>query len=456
MGAKRATLWLLLSGLLGLTAVGCTPFHGQHHQLDDEAPLRSTRPRPDTAPETVPQEPANLDDLIEVAVKHHPDLRVAEARIQAARGKMVQAGLFPNPSFGPNFAQLGDSANRLGEPGARLIQTIPTGHKLQLAKAAAAYGVEAADWQAVTKRYDVVTRVRSAYYELLTGLRERDTLIDIVAISEKALQAAERLEKAGAGNRPDVLRAKVELEQNKLKKEISERRVEAARQTLLTTLGRPTLALDRLTGNAADLEQTPPDYEWKTMLDCLRDTSSDLQEARALVVQAEKLVARAEAQVKSDFTVSAIPFYESSARELRGEIHVTAPIPIFDRNQGNIHAAKADLARTHAEEHQRELLLTDRLTLAYQRYQAARQQTDSYHKTIAPQARESLKLVQTGYAAGDKKYDYTAVLQAQQVLFQVQLAHTQAMGEQWRSVVEIAGILQQDDLMSGCAVRAPQ
>ena len=138
---------------------------------------------------------------------------------------------------------------------------------------------------------------------------------------------------------------------------------------------------------------------------------------------------------------------------MRAEIIVPAPIPIFDRNQGNIHAAAADVARTQAEVQQLELRLTERLTLAYQRYQGARQQTESYQKTILPDARESLKLVEAGYRAGDRKYDYTTVLQAQQVLFQAQLAHTQALGELWRSVIEIAGILQQDQFLSGCAAR---
>src|SRR5437868_15444565 len=130
---------------------------------------------------------------------------------------MNQARLYPNPSFGPNFSQLGDSANRLGEPGARLTQTIVTGNKIGIAKAAAAFGVEAADWQAFTKWYDVVTRVRLAYYELLTGLREQDTVQEIVRVSDEALKAAKTLEKIGAGNRPDVLRAQVEYEQNRLK-----------------------------------------------------------------------------------------------------------------------------------------------------------------------------------------------------------------------------------------------
>src|SRR5205814_1664901 len=135
------------------------------------------------------------------------------------------------------------------------------------------------DWQAVTRWFDVVTRVRLAYFEYLAALYERETLMNIVATSAKAYEAAQSIEKAGGGSRPDVLRAKVELEQNQLKVTVSYRRVEAARQNLLTAAGRPPIALDALANNRPELERTPPAYEWKSMLDCLHSVSSELQEA---------------------------------------------------------------------------------------------------------------------------------------------------------------------------------
>ena len=446
---------LAVLGLICLLVAGCAPTQPLRHL---KAESRSRYSRPALGFETVPEagEPSTLDELIQVAVQHHPDLRAAQARVEAARGKLIQVGLYPNPIFGPRFNQLGDSVNPLGEAGAIVTQPIVTANKLGIARTAAARGVEAADWQAITKSYDVVTRVRLAYFEYLTALYERDTLVSIVGVSAKAFEAAKSLEKAGAGNRPDVLRAKVEFEQNQLRREVALRRVEAARQNLLTSLGRPPVALDRLDTNRHDLERTPPGYEWTAMLNCLRETSSELQEARSLIAQQESLLAKAQADVTPNIDVSAMPYYVSRDREMRAQIIVSAPIPIFDRNQGNIHSAQAELARAFAGERQLELLLTERLTGAYQRYQAARQQAATYRDVIVPEARTSRELIETGYRAGDKKYDYTAVLQAQQVLFQAQLSQTQAMGELWRAVSEIAGILQQADLMNGCAVRQPR
>jgi cobalt-zinc-cadmium efflux system outer membrane protein len=442
-------------GMVALTFMGCAqtlPSKQLVTSTGDEAerPVRLVRAQLDFEEVSDRQDPATLHDLLEVAAQHHPEVRAAKARVEIARGKMIQAGLYPNPAFGPNFSQLGDVDNRLGEPGARLIQTIVTGKKLRIAKAAAAHGVEAADWQAITKWYEVVTRVRLSYFELLTALREQDTLKSIVEVSDKAFQATESMEKAGAAGRPDVLRASVELEQNKLKKEVAARRVEAARQNLLTALGRPPLTGPLQAPPRHELEQTPPLFDWNALLDCVRDSSAELQEARALIAQQEKLLARAKAEVIPNLTVTAIPFYESPQRAMHAEIIVTAPIPVFDRNQGNIHAAEGEVAKARAEEEKLELRLTERLTIAYQHYQAARQQVETYRKVVVPKAEDSLKLVQAGYRAGDKKYDYTTVLQAQHVLFQAQLAQTQALGELWRSVSDIAGILQQEDLYAGC------
>src|ERR1043165_7034851 len=238
---------LLNLGLTTLLCAGCVPSHSHSRRTDitDDVP-RIARPR--TVPEKEPtiHQPANLEHLIQLATQYHPDLHAAQARIEAARGRMIQAGLYPNPLVGPRGTELLEHGNPWGQSGAIIMQQFVTANKLGLARAAGAAGVEAADWQALTKWYEVVTRVRLSYFELLTALRERQTIQDIVRVSTDAYKAAENERKLGTGTRPDVLRSKVQLEQNQLQLEVSQRRVEAARQNLITALGRPAVMLERL------------------------------------------------------------------------------------------------------------------------------------------------------------------------------------------------------------------
>ena len=148
-------------------------------------------------------------------------------------------------------------------------------------------------------------------------------------------------------------------------------------------------------------------------------------------------------------TVQVRPLYSFPDQSFEPMIQVGAPLPIYNRNQGNILAARADITRTREQVRQVELRLTERLAASYQRYQAAREQREIYEKRILPQARESLRLITFGYERGDPKYDFTALLQAQTTLVQSQLAYVQVLGDVWRAVAEIKGLIQDEPPPAG-------
>lgn len=431
--------WMLLAGL----PMGCVRSGAQVHPVslaDGDVSLARYVPEP------LPTGPLELEDLVELASRRHPDLAAVRARVVAARGRLLQAGLYPNPIVGPRFNAFGFRTNPLGEPGFQVTQTFVTANKIELARAAARQGVQAADWQAMTQYFNVITRVRLAYFELLTAQREYETTREIVNLSEKALEAAKSLQKAGAGSQPDVLRSQVELDQNTLRRAAAERRIRAAQQLLAAAVGDPQGAVNEVGGS---LDVTPPSFAWNATREAVLTRSSEVQEALTLVTQAERVLARAQAEVIPNIDVQAIPAYNTIVDSYTMQINVVAAIPCWNRNEGNILAARADIDRARAEERQVELRLSERLTAAYQRYQVARQQTEAYQKNILPRARESVRLVGIGYKQGDAKYDYTAYLQAQQVLFQAELYHVQILGELWRSVAEVSGLLQQENLLQG-------
>ena len=132
------------------------------------------------------ERPLTLETLLDLALSNNPNLAVAQAKAEAARGKLVQAGLYPNPSVVVDAQQMG-MKEREGQPGIGVAQEFVTGGKLSLAQAAAAFGVDAADWQAITQWYELVIRLRSAYYEVLTAEQELRTLEEIVRIFQQGL-----------------------------------------------------------------------------------------------------------------------------------------------------------------------------------------------------------------------------------------------------------------------------
>jgi cobalt-zinc-cadmium efflux system outer membrane protein len=443
-GLQQSAIRLLV--ILALLAVGCEGVSSPRLLKPVEAAATTEEEHAASEVAVGKEEPLDLAQLLALAAANHPDLAVAQARSEAARGRLIQAGLYPNPTLVWEADEMGFRHDGGGTQGPVVNQTIITGHKLRYATEAAAAGLAAADWQAMTRWYEVVTRVRLAYYDLLTALGELQVSREVLKLAEDALAAAKKLQAAGTGTQPDLLRAEVEVEQSRLRLDNADQRARAVWKALAIAVGVPDMQHREIAGT---MDIAIPQFEWQPVVTSVLTRSSEVQEAEANVAQAERLERRAVAQRVPDITLSVRPFY--SYPDHQGEIRVEAgaPLPIFNRNQGNIVAARADLERAEEEVRQVELRLTERLTAAFLRYRQARQQVKVYQSKVIRTAEESLRLVRKGYESGDPKYDFTAVLQAQQTLAQAGLAYVQALGNAWRAVSEIMGMLQDEE--AGCA-----
>src|SRR5262245_48711490 len=247
----------------------------------------------------------SLGQLLDMAAQSNPEVAAARARTGVARGKLIQAGLYPNPTLNGHADQMGHKDNAAGEQGMTVGQQFVTAGKLRKARAAAAEGVAAADWQAVTRWFDVATRVRLAYVELLVAQREIRTTEEVVRLAREGLAVAEKLMKAGAGTQPDVLRAQVELEQNRATLAVAQRRADAAWRRLAAAVGVPSLSGTELQGN---LEAPAPGFEWPALAEAVLEHSSEVQEARALNRQAVQQLRLARAQRFPDVLLLVRPF----------------------------------------------------------------------------------------------------------------------------------------------------
>jgi outer membrane protein TolC len=389
-----------------------------------------------------PPEPLTLPRLLDLAAKNHPELAVARAKVDAARGQMIQAGLYPNPFVWPSIEELGNKDGPAGTPGVAISQEFVTAGKLRLAQAAASYGVTAAEWQATTRWFEVVTKVRTAYYEVLTARREVETSNEAVRLSQESLKTIKALLKTGLKAKPDELRAQVEFDQNRVRLAQAEQRQQAADKLMAAAVGLPSLPNASIVGS---IDAAAPQYDYQKSLEAILTRSSEVQTAQATIQQAQQLFLRAQAERRPDIRVAVRPAYSNVDKTPEVMVEVGAALPIFNRNQGNIISTEAEVRRANSEARAVELRLTERLATAYQRYAAARSQVEIYEKEILPNAREAERLLRIGYESGDPKSDYTSLLEAQRTLIQTRLLHVQVRGELWRAASEIAGLLQDEE-----------
>ncbi len=121
------------------------------------------------------------------------------------------------------------------------------------------------------------------------------------------------------------------------------------------------------------------------------------------------------------------------------------PIPLFNRNQGNVQAANAEVCRAAADVERVQNMLLGRLATAFGQYTAARERAERYRTSILPDAREAYQLALAAFQGG--QFEYLRVLQAQRAVAETNLGNPfqRALSELWLATSDIAGLLLEED-----------
>ncbi len=127
-------------------------------------------------------------------------------------------------------------------------------------------------------------------------------------------------------------------------------------------------------------------------------------------------------------------------------VQVSVPVPIFNRNQGNIAAAEADWLRASQEKQRLQLALKQMLADVYRGYDIERNNILQYNQAILPNSFETLKLSQQAYENGE--IGYLQYLTAQRNYTALNQDYIDSLGRLWSKVVEIDGLLLVDGLKS--------
>jgi len=379
--------------------------------------------------------PLTLAELEQMALAHNPTLVQAARRVAALQGKYVQVGLLPNPSVGYVGEEIGDEG-RAGLQGAGFSQQIVTGGKLRLNRAVVSQEIARArqDWEIQRRR--VVGDVRAAAYDVLAAERTRALSEQLVRIGTEAEEVAEELLKAQEVSRVDVLQARIEANTARVLLSNARNAYRAAWRRLASVAGVPDLAPAPIQDR---LEEGPAELEWEASLGRLLAGSPELARAYADVERARCGLARELAGRKPDVDLEAAVLYNHGPEDTVASVGVAVPLKLFDRNQGNIARAQAELGAAQQEVRRVELSLRERLAAEFRRYADARQEAARYRQAILPDAKDSLELVREAYRQGE--FDYLKLLTAQRTFFRVNLAYVDALRDLWLSSTRIEGML---------------
>jgi cobalt-zinc-cadmium efflux system outer membrane protein len=176
-----------------------------------------------------------------------------------------------------------------------------------------------------------------------------------------------------------------------------------------------------------------------------------MQRAQQANTIAEARLKAARRESVPDLTVKAGEWY--SGEEIESANKQTGPmsfveagvtLPLWNRNQGNIDAAKAGLEMARADAARTNLALRKDADVLAQNYLNAQSTATRYRAELLPRARRAYQLNVMKYQQMSSVY--TQVLFSQQTLFQLQIDYLHALRSQWMDAIALEHFTLSDGL----------
>ena len=436
--------WLLAVGYLaGVTQIGA---------LAQDGPTD----KPQTSAVTLPEVqftsrryigPAGLtaEQLAEAAFTRSRELLAARQNLEIARGRLMQAGLRPNPTL--DVEQTTDAlTGRQGEGNMSfgVTQVFELGGKRSKRVAVAQLEYDRSVAEVRTMERQVAAAIRSAYAQALAAARQLNTAEQLIALDRELVRVTEARLKEGDVAPLDLNLMRVEVDRLRAQAVQSQADLEAQFVTLRTLAGFDLADSLML---APALER-PPSLEltMASALEMALRERADLQAARIAEELGDARLGLAQAQRTPNLATSVryarsrSVFDNTPVGTLNDVDHlltvgVSIEIPIRNRNQGEIAAAVSEKTQATYRREFVETMVKRDVALAFNRYAAAAQSLAIYGGQILPRAEQNLRTIRASYSLGEMPV--MDVIAEQRRLVENQTQYNIALRDYYTSLAEL-------------------
>lgn len=348
--------------------------------------------------------PARALDLraaIGKALAADPRLPAGDLDVEAARGGIDQAGRRPNPEAAVEVENFGGSGDYSGFDSAEVTlgvqQKFERGDK-RAARLEAARGKEdVANAEIAILRREIIAQTKIDYVRVLSGMATVETLARSVKRLEGLVPQLEKRVEAGGSLKADLARGRLAAGRARVALEKSRIDLKAAKEQLVAnwsgSLGEAKDVSGKLRHNGHKpmavaellplLDRHPAILSWNAVY---AERAGEVSVQHSLAVPDVTLGAGVRRFSEQDDTAFVIT----------GSI----PLPIHDRNQGNILSSQARLDKVRFEREAARRALQRRLIEAHGEMEAECLESERLFEVVVPQGRLAADDVQSSFDQG--------------------------------------------------------
>ncbi len=407
-----------------------------------------------TAPALEPAEPLDatsavkepigvvtLGEALSAALAGNPELAAFSTEVRISEAHALQAGLRPNPEISTEVEDVGGSGDYAGWDSGQttisLAQLLELGGKRAKRQRVAELQRDLADWDYQTRRVDVFAEVGQAFIGTLAAQERLSLADDFLRLATESARTVSATVRTGAVSRVEESRALAALGQARAQRAEIERALAGARITLAAAWGSAEPRFDSVRG---DLGRIGPVAPVESLL-AVAEHNPDLARWQAERAQRRAAVALEKARRIPDLTVAAGGRHYADNGDGAAVFGFAVPLPLFDRNQGNVLAAERTVVQTDQRQRAAVVAVHAALRSGHEALAAAFRQATELRDQVIPHAQRTHEGAVAAYTRG--LFRYLEVLDAQRTLYEVRGHYIDAL-EQYHlaavSVDRLAGV----------------
>lgn len=417
--------WGLFFALFFLGLAPCPGLFAATARLPETASVATPSRGVGSGGETVaPAGVLTLREALELALQENPELRAGAASVRAAAARTHQSRALPNPEVELGLSEYDRSGKGFdsAEIDVTVVQRLELGGKRHWRVRQAEAEGALAGWDETTLRLDVRAETARRHIAVVAAQRRLALAAVTAAVAEGT--AAAVVERVQAGKEPPfrTAKAKADLSLARLDQATARQTLGAARAALAAMWGSEHARFEAAEDRLADDLQTPLDV---ARLAARLPFVPELARGEQVVRLRESALAAERSQRIPDVEVFAgvQRFEEDDSHAFA--LGVALPLPLFDRNEGNIMAARHELDRARYERRAVEIALRADLTAAHALTVEAHGRALTLQNDVVPALTQAFEAAREGYRQG--KFGFLDMRDAQSGLAEAQAALIDAL-----------------------------